>query len=430
MKHWHVFKQQYKLLISVFVCILAFTFFNLVTAQTAEELENKIDQKNSEIKKLEQDIKAYQNEILQLSKEKDSLSNTIKQLDLNRKKLNTDIAITQKQIDKTNIKISSLSSDISMKELSIDNTLNAVANSIKILNNYDQTTTIEIILAEDITEMWNDLDQVISVRDKLREEVNNLRSVKTELEGDRDESISARDELVSLKNKLADQKKVVDQNAKEKSNLLSQTKNSEANYQKLLAGQIAKKVAFGRELRDYESQLKYILDPNRLPNAGVLSWPLDDIFVTQEFGAKTGPHRTYASGHSGTDFRARTPLPTYAMSDGIVKGVGDTDLACPGASFGKWVFVEFNNGLSATYGHLSFIRVKEGQKVNRGEVLGYTGGTGRVTGPHLHVSLYVADAVKVETLPSKSCPGRILKQPIAPINAYLDPMYYLPPYNR
>jgi len=192
---------------------------------------------------------------------------------------------------------------------------------------------------------------------------------------------------------------------------------------------LAKKEAFEKELRDYESQLKFILDPSKLPNAGVLSWPLDNIFVTQQFGAKTGPHRTYASGHSGTDFRARTPLPVKSMGDGIIKGIGDTDVICPGVSFGKWIFIEYNNGLSSTFGHLSLIKVFEGQRVTRGEVVGYSGGTGRVTGPHLHVSLYVSNAVSVDTVPSKSCPGRILKQPIAAINAYLDPMYYLPPYN-
>ena len=118
------------------------------------------------------------------------------------------------------------------------------------------------------------------------------------------------------------------------------------------------------------------------------------------------------------------------MADGIVKGTGDTDIICSGVSFGKWIFIEYNNGLSSTYGHLSFVKVQEGQRVTRGEEVGYTGGTGRVTGPHLHVSLYVSSAVSIATVPSKSCPGRILKQPIAPINAYLDPMYYLPFYKK
>lgn len=409
------------------VTLIASTAFYTTFAQTAQELSSKINQKNDEIAELEKEIKSYQAQLGILAKEKDSLNNQIKQLDLTRKKLNADISITQKEIERTNLKISGLTSDIGDKESSIDNSRLVIAQSVRDMNELEESTTAEILLTEkNITEIWNNIDNMITVREKLKERIAELQVVKSDLEDTRADTVDARDELVTLKTKLSDQKKGIEQNTKEKNKLLSDTKNSEANYQKILAAQIAKKAAFEKELRDYESQLKFILDPSELPGAGVLSWPLDEVFVTQEFGAKTGPHRTYASGHSGTDFRARTPLPAYAMADGVVKGVGNTDTACPGASFGQWVFVEFNNGLSATYAHLSFSKVTEGQKVKRGQVVAYTGGTGRVTGPHLHVSLYVSSGVQVATVPSKSCPGNILKQPIAATSAYQDPMFYLP----
>lgn len=431
MKLFDAYKRQ-----SSFACIVLFVALLLFSsgsipsnAQTADELNSKINQKNNEIEKLEQEIKGYQAQLGNLAKEKDSLSNQIKQLDLTRKKLNADISITGKEIERTNLKISGLTSDIGDKESSIENSREVIAESVRAMNESEGSTMAEIILTQgNLSEVWNDIDNLITIREKLKERIAELRIVKVELEGTRKETVDARDELLALKSKLSDQKKVVDQNTKDKNKLLSDTKSSEANYQKILAAQIAKKAAFEKELRDYESQLKFILDPSKLPGSGVLGWPLDSIFVTQEFGAKTGPHRTYASGHSGTDFRARTPLPTYAMADGVVRGVGDTDVACPGASFGKWVFVEFSNGLSATYAHLSFSKVTEGQKVSRGQVIAYTGGSGRVTGPHLHISLYVSSGVNVATVPSKSCPGNILKQPIAATSAYLDPMYYLPPH--
>ncbi|KKP88430.1 MAG: Outer membrane protein assembly complex, YaeT protein, partial [Candidatus Nomurabacteria bacterium GW2011_GWC2_35_8] len=75
------------------------------------------------------------------------------------------------------------------------------------------------------------------------------------------------------------------------------------------------------------------------------------------------------------------------------------------------------------------LRVYEGKQVKRGEMVGYSGNTGHTTGPHLHVSLYVADAAKMASKPSVSCDGRIYRLPVAPINAYLDAMYYLPPTN-
>lgn len=405
------------------------------SAQTASEIRNKINQKNSEIQKLEAQIEVFQRELNDLGKQKDSLSVSIKQLDITKKKLNTDIAVTQNKVDKTNLQIQNLNTDIGDKEGSITNNKDAIALELRKINELEQSSILETLLSENnFTFIWNDVDSMAVVRQNIIENIARLKEVKVGLEDTREKTIQAKNELTRLKTQLSNQQKVVIQNTNEKNKLLTATKNSEANYQKLVQAQLTKKLAFEKELRDYESQLQFILDPSKLPNAGVLSWPLDYIFVTQEFGAKTGPHRTYAYGHSGTDFRARTPIPVKAMADGVVKGIGDTDVSCPGVSFGKWIFIEYNNGLSSTYGHLSLIGVRENQKVRRGEVVGYTGGTGRVTGPHLHVSLYASrdaegnPAVSVNAVPSISCPGKILKQPTAAINAYLDPMYYLPPY--
>src|SRR5262249_8647684 len=162
-----------------------------------------------------------------------------------------------------------------------------------------------------------------------------------------------------LKTQLADDKKIVDQNTADKNKLLAQTKNSEANYQKLLADRVAKKTAFEKEVSDYESQLKYILDPSKLPGGGVLSWPLDSIFITQLFGKTEAGKRLYANGtHNGVDFRASVGTPVKALADGTVAGTGDTDVQCPGVSFGRFVLIKYNNGLASTFGHLSLIKVQ------------------------------------------------------------------------
>jgi murein DD-endopeptidase MepM/ murein hydrolase activator NlpD len=418
-----------KLFSGIFLFTLLIVPLAFSHAETAEEVRNKINQKSADIAELEKQIKAYQSELDSLGKQKNSLSTSLQELDITRKKLNADISITQNKIDKTNLQIENLSGDIGDKETSIRTDTSSIKSGIKDLSEIEEASFVEKMLAnDDFSVMWTDVDNIMTVRETLRDNIARLRETKVVLEDTRDKTIAAKNELTRLKTQLGDQQKIVIQNTNEKNKLLSQTKNSEANYQKLVADQIAKKAAFEKELRDYESQLQFILDPSKLPKAGVLSWPLSEIYVTQEFGAKTGPHRTYVNGHSGTDFRARTPLPAFAMADGIVMGTGNTDLACPGASFGQWILIKYDNGLASTYGHLSLIKVVKGQKVSRGQVVAYTGSTGRVTGPHLHVSLYVASAVKVETLPSIACPNHILTQPIAPINAYLDPMYYLPPY--
>lgn len=423
MKRYQDYKNQFKIILILGILLLIPLAFSV--AQTKEELNSKISQKSSEIDKLNQEIAQYQKELNSLGKEKNSLSNSIKELDLTKKKLNADISITENKIDKTNLEIASLSGQIITKEDAIDNHFKSIALGIRQTNEFEQNSLIEIILSKnDFSSIWNDLDNVLTTRERIRERIEELKKIKGDLEYSKAETTQAKNELIILKNKLSDQKKLVDQNKKEKDNLLAQTKNSESNYQKLLKDRIAKKDAFEKELEDYESQLKYILDSSSLPTTRVLSWPLDNIYVTSPYGPRWGKI------HRGTDFRASVGTPVKSMADGIIKGVGDTDICCSGASFGKWIFIEYNNGLSSTYGHLSLIKVTKGQKVSRGEIVGYSGNTGSSTGPHLHVSVYASSGVEVGSFESKAYPGRTLVQPISATNAHLDPMNYLPIYKN
>lgn len=424
MKHY----KDYKKLFNIFVLIsLLFLPVVFLSAQTATEIRNKIEEKDSDIRKLEKEIALYQAELNNIGKQKGSLANELKQLDITKKKLNADISVTQNKIDKTNLQIKNLSSDIGDKENSISLNVNSIKLEIKKMNELQNTSLIETILSnDDFTVIWNDIDNIMTVRESMRENIKRLKETKTVLEDTRGKTIEAKNELTRLKNQLSDQQKIVVQNTNEKNKLLKETQNNEATYQKLVAQQLAKKQAFEKELEDYESQLKFILDPSSIPKGRVLGWPLDSIFVTSSYGPRWGRM------HYGTDFRASVGTPVKSVSDGVVLGTGDTDLACPKASFGKWIFIEHNNGLSSTYAHLSQIKVKKGDRVSRGSVIGYSGNTGSSTGPHLHLSVYVSkDAkgdrvVRVEGLPSVSCLGKTLIQPRAATNAYLDPMRFLP----
>jgi len=427
MKHYRDYKKQFNILFLVLAFLLIPIIF--AGAETAGEIRERIAEKDADIQKLEREIAAYQKELDGLGKQKNSLNKSLKELDLTRKKLNTDIAVTQSKIDKTNLKIQSLGKDIGNKEDSIKNNRASVSLELRNVSQFEEKSLVESMLSDDdFTTMWTDVDNIITIREKIRETTVRLQQVKVELEGTQKATIAAKDELTKLKSQLGDQQKIIIQNTNEKNKLLNQTKNNEANYQKLLKDRIAKRDAFEKELRDYEAKLQYILDPSKLPAGRVLTWPLQDIFITQQFGKTVASKRLYATGtHNGVDFRASTGTPVMAMADGKVLGTGDTDLTCAGASYGKFIFIQYNNGLSSTFGHLSLIKVKEGDQVKRGQVVGYSGATGHVTGPHLHVSLYASEAVQMASKVSAACDGRTYRLPVSPINAYLDALAYLPP---
>jgi len=424
MKLYLDYKKLFKIIVLITILLIPIAFS---CAQNIQNLRNQINQKNSEIDNLEKEIASFQSQLDNLGQQKSSLSNSIKQLDLTRKKLVADISITQKKIDKTNLTIESLSSDIGNKEDKITNNIESISSGIRNTNEFEQDNIVGILLSQDnFTTTWNDLSDIVTVRENIRKNITQLKEIKGKLEDTKKETVSAKNELTLLKSKLADQHKIVVQNTNEKNKLLKQTKNNEANYQKLLTDRLAKKEAFEKELRDYESQLQFTLDPSKLPTGGVLSWPLDKIKITQMFGKTADSKRLYTSGsHSGVDLRASVGTPVKAMADGVVTGSGNTDDTCVGTSFGKWVFIQYNNGLASAYGHLSLIKASEGQKILRGEIVGYSGNTGHTTGPHLHVSVYVGSAVSVQKRPSTTCEGRVYTMPLAPTNAYLDPLYYL-----
>jgi murein DD-endopeptidase MepM/ murein hydrolase activator NlpD len=90
--------------------------------------------------------------------------------------------------------------------------------------------------------------------------------------------------------------------------------------------------------------------------------------------------------------------------------------------------LEHSNGLNTMYAHLSVISVSKGQSVNTGDVIGYSGMTGYATGPHLHFGVYATAGVKITTLGAyrgATTPCQNASMPVAPANAYLNPLSYL-----
>ncbi len=104
--------------------------------------------------------------------------------------------------------------------------------------------------------------------------------------------------------------------------------------------------------------------------------------ITSTFGMRRHPILGYKRMHSGIDFGGGYGAPIYAVTDGVVTIAGRH------GGFGNYVKLSHAGGLGTGYGHMSRIAVRPGQRVTRGQVIGYIGSTGLSTGPHLHYELY------------------------------------------
>lgn len=99
---------------------------------------------------------------------------------------------------------------------------------------------------------------------------------------------------------------------------------------------------------------------------------------TDSFGTRRMFNKKLASIHKGADFRAAMGTPVHAANSGVVV------LARPLYYEGNCVIIDHGMGLFTLSMHFSRIDVHEGQRVNKGDLIGLSGATGRVTGPHLH----------------------------------------------
>lgn len=136
-------------------------------------------------------------------------------------------------------------------------------------------------------------------------------------------------------------------------------------------------------------------DSTRTPT-GTLQWPLPVAgTITSQFGHRVDPITGEVSSHTGTDIACAEGTPILAAADGTVTVANGLDSW--GGSYGYYIQIDHGSGLETLYAHCSSICVATGQQVQAGQVIGYVGHTGRVTGNHLHLEVRI-DSNRVDAM--------------------------------
>ena len=415
-----------------------------LAAPSSEELKESIAQKNEEIKKLEEEAKKLRDALLTKQSEGKTLKNELSRIDGSIKKLRSEITLTQKKIQKTNLEISSLGAEIKSKEEEIKTHRIGLGSILQVVAEAESRSITEIILQNNfLSDFFGYLNNLDVMKARLVAAIGSLRSLKEDLSDKKTKAETKKGELESLDDELKDQRSLQEMERNKRSEILKITNNQEKLYQKLLSETEKRQEELQKEIDDFERELDITVDESILPprGSGVINWPLKELSlescfsgnlrgllncITQFFGstsfARAGGYN--GKGHNGIDFRASVGTPVFASGNGVVRAVGDTDLACRRASYGKWILIDHDNNLSTIYAHLSQIKVSGGSSVKRGSFIGYSGSSGYGTGPHLHFGLYAREAVRIDSLRSRVC-GRNMTLPLSPPNGYLNPLDYL-----
>lgn len=379
-----------------------------LSKEEEKDLEKKLDKQEE----LEEKRDSYQNIITVKQNEAKNLQNQIASLSKRTESLTEDITQNSQELVDIYRDIASLEENIAQEEETITLQKGILEKLIESLydvgNSKDQGG---FLFAGENTQFH---DQVEQMKDEVSITLENIVELKASLEADKKIMESKKLKTEELQAKLEQQKVYLESSKKQKSTLLVQTNTETVTYKNKLS-----KVE--EELRDIEQEIEEIevkksgsLDYSSLPPAkkGYFRMPLQNVRITQNYG-KTSFTRWYTF-HNGTDFGAPTGTPIFSVRKGKVIGVGNNGRY----AYGKWVVIDHGDGLVTLYGHMSKQKVKKGDSVKEGEIIGEIGSTGYSTGPHLHFSVFSANTFEVVN--SSTVSGLKI-----PTGAHMDPMRYL-----
>lgn len=411
-------------LLGTIVCIALFGFLQRTDAQTVDDLKQKIEQKNSEIKKLEAEARKYRDEIAETQTKGKTLKGELGNIDRTIVQLRRDVVLTERKIERTQYEIEELGLGIRDKEAAIRKMRNGLAGLIQVVFEKDQRSIFEVLLRyKFLSDFFEQLEHVASIEEKLLSSLEAVRTLREELRLKKAQAEEKKEEYKGLSDALGDQKKIQDGLKRDRSDLLKSTQNQERQYQELLRETEKRQEAILREMEELEEELRKKIDPASLPTQkkGYLEWPANGR-ISQGYGetpftkSRRGQH--FYKFHNGIDIAGPLGTPIVAADDGKVMAIGDTDRYCPRGAYGKYIVVDHKNNLATMYAHLSLVRVHGGQEVRRGDIIGYMGSSGLSTGPHLHFTLYDARTVEIRL-------GSVGTCGLLPFGGSLNPLLYL-----
>lgn len=415
MLNYNILKFK-NLIFCISVLIFTFLILNLSLAATPEELRNAIEQKSRELQEINNKIKENQKTLEQIQNQNKTLTYEIKNLDYNINQINLGIRYSEVNIEKLNLEINSLQYDINEAETDINSKKEAIIKIIQEFQKKDNETPLLIFLKnKSLSDSVFEAQNLTDLNTNLKLEIENLKQAKEKMTNKLDQSTNKKQLLEIENNNLKNKKLILSDIKKEKNIILAQTKNQEKIYQNIISDLQKKQIEIAQEIDKLEESLRLSFNPDVLPikRSGILSYPLNEVTITQEYGYTNSAKILYKTKfHNGVDFEAPIGTPVFAADDGEVIAVGNNGRL----QYGKFVLIKHNNNLATLYAHLSKQVVQKGEIVKRGEVVGYSGNTGYSTGPHLHFGVYWLPTVTLKPFPGAG---------LVPVGVTVNPLDYL-----
>lgn len=360
------------------------------TQQHVQELQAQINALEAQAQQYRDAIGVQQDKAATLQRDISILQSQINQLQV-------ELNATGKKIDLTGTQISQTEDHITQTENAIEQKRNTIGRMVFFVDQYDQQSIIEsLIKYNDLSSFLAQFHDLAMVQQQMLGIIDDLQASKADLESSKADLEGKQQQLQQLHDQTAQQQQQLSSVKGEKNKVLKDTKGQEALYQKQLTDVEKKKSAFFGEMEKLESQIiaggLFIvhITAATTPKKGKLyQLPEEHPRLTQGYGCTTYARCGHANGpyggapHNGVDYASGYGAPIKAIGDGTIVAHGTND------GWGNWVAIRHPNDLVSLYAHMSsFVMLPVSTPVSAGQVIGYEGNTGKVTGAHVHLSIY------------------------------------------
>ena len=353
-----------------------------------------------QLAKLQTEIRGLQNNIAVNRNQQASLKNEIAIYDNQIRSTELEIQAKSTQIEDTDLQIEELEQQITRRIAEIEENKKILASLILQLYQESGSSVLKLGLGNsNFSDFLDDLQYTESVQSKVYQIVQNIKAVKQKLEQQKADLEVSLAKLKELKEQLNQTQASLQNQRQGKEAILAQTRNSEKRYQQVLSSSNKEASDLQQEINDLDASVNAKLGKRSIIGTGSLDKPIDGV-LTQRYG-NTGFTALGYSFHNGVDIAAPCGKPVYAAADGTIKATGTGE-----AAYGNWIAIKHTintktgqHDIITLYGHLRTIKVSGGQKVERGDLIGYEGNTGNTTrllygperGCHVHFTVFDAE---------------------------------------
>ncbi len=353
-----------------------------VYAESISELEDKSTEIENNINSSKQQIDEKQSNLDQVNAE-------IKQLDAELEQSVNELNTINAQLAEVTNQLNEANDALVEAKLEKEAQQDTLEKRVRYMYEYGQVSYLSTLLGSDsFTDFLNRIEYLnrISEYDKnlyaeleaneaeINELVTTIDSSKTEIEVLQKSAQQKQNELQAN----VDQKQALNQKLNSDIDTLNAQLAAQEQASKDVENMIQAEIKRQQELAAQNGG-----GSNTVYTGGTLMWPSDTTYISDPYGYRIHPITGENKLHAGLDIGAPMGSPVYAAESGTVLSSGWI------SGYGNAVVIMHDNGLQTLTGHMSSLNVSAGQRVERGDVIGYCGSTGNSTGPHVHFEVRV-----------------------------------------